>query len=55
MLEGHTFFIKSVAVSPDQRFIVSGSDDKTAKIWEFESSQNARDSKTNTNSMHYGN
>ena len=32
-LSGHTDWIKSVAISPDGSKIVTGSDDKTAKIW----------------------
>jgi WD40 repeat protein len=33
-LEGHTGGVWAVAVSPDGRFIVSGSDDRTVKVWE---------------------
>jgi WD40 repeat protein len=29
--------VRAVAVSPDGRFIVSGSDDRTVKVWELES------------------
>ena len=36
-LEGHTDRVWAVAVSPDGRFIVSGSDDRTVKVWELES------------------
>jgi WD40 repeat protein len=37
-LEGHTDWVNAVAVSPDGRFIVSGSsDDRTVKVWELES------------------
>ncbi len=36
-LEGHTGEVLAVAVSPDGRFIVSGSDDRTVKVWERES------------------
>ena len=33
-LKGHEHFINSVAISSDGRFIVTGSDDKTARIWD---------------------
>jgi WD40 repeat protein len=36
-LEGHTHGVWAVAVSPDGRFIVSGSSDGTVKVWELES------------------
>ena len=36
-LEGHTDWVNAVAVSPDGRFIVSGSWDNTVKVWEAES------------------
>jgi hypothetical protein len=36
-LEGHTGRVNAVAISPDGRFIVSGSEDHTVKVWELES------------------
>ncbi|PIO46921.1 MAG: hypothetical protein CMR00_12980 [[Chlorobium] sp. 445] len=30
---GHTFTINTVAVSPDEHYAVTGSDDKTVKLW----------------------
>jgi WD40 repeat protein len=36
-LEGHTDWVRAVAVSPDGRTIVSGSRDRTVKVWEAES------------------
>ena len=33
-LKGHTDFVSSVAFSPDGQRIVTGSGDKTAKVWD---------------------
>ena len=33
-LTGHQHLVTSVAVTPDGRYIVSGSDDKTVRVWE---------------------
>ena len=33
-LTGHQGLVRSVAVTPDGRYIVSGSDDKTVRVWE---------------------
>ena len=32
-LEGHKREVTSVAISPDGKYIVSGSNDRTVKIW----------------------
>ena len=34
-LLGHTFWVTSACFSPDGNYIVSGSYDKTVKIWDF--------------------
>jgi len=35
-LEGHIKWVKSIAISPDGKWVVSGSFDKTIKIWNLE-------------------
>jgi len=37
VLEGHTDYVRSVAWSPDGQRALSGSDDKTMRVWEVES------------------
>ena len=39
VLEGHTGWVRAVAVSADGSKIVSGSDDNTVRIWSAESGQ----------------
>ncbi len=38
-LQGHTELINSVAISPDSRWIASGSADRTIRLWQAESGQ----------------
>ncbi|MCK5217632.1 MAG: hypothetical protein KAJ93_07575, partial [Methanosarcinales archaeon] len=34
-LEGHTDWVRAVAVTPDGRFAVSASNDRTLKVWDL--------------------
>ena len=38
-LEGHTESVYSICVSPDGSYIISGSADKTIKIWDTKTKQ----------------
>ena len=38
-LQGHADWVRSVAISSDSRTIVSGSDDKTVRVWDAASGQ----------------
>ncbi|MHB8629170.1 MAG: WD40 repeat domain-containing protein [Aggregatilineales bacterium] len=40
--KGHQNSIKSVAFSPDDKFILSGSDDGTARLWDVATGQQVR-------------
>jgi WD40 repeat protein len=40
-LEGHTDMVTSVTFSPDGKYIVSGSNDKTIRVWDMESLVNS--------------
>ena len=35
-LTGHTKWVNSVVISPDGKWVASGSDDPTVKIWDIE-------------------
>lgn len=39
---GHRAFVKDVAFSPDGQLLVSGSDDKTIRIWDWEAGRSIR-------------
>ena len=37
--KGHSYYIRSIAISPDGKNIVSGSIDKTIKVWDFKTGE----------------
>jgi len=39
---GHRNWVRSVAVTPDGRYVVSGSDDKTVRLWDLATGQEVR-------------
>jgi len=39
---GHSEVISAIAFSPDGRYILSGSDDKTLKLWDVETGREIR-------------
>ncbi|MFM5961962.1 MAG: WD40 repeat domain-containing protein, partial [Dolichospermum sp.] len=34
-LEGHSSYVNAIAITPDGRTVISGSDDKTIKTWDL--------------------
>ncbi|HLO83992.1 MAG TPA: hypothetical protein VK203_03110, partial [Nostocaceae cyanobacterium] len=36
-LEGHRFWVRAVAITPDGQSVISGSDDMTIKVWDLKS------------------
>ncbi|MCL6542546.1 MAG: AAA family ATPase, partial [Roseiflexus sp.] len=51
-LEGHTGSVEAVAVSPDGRFIVSGSWDNTLKVWDTDSGRLLRSLEGHTSGVY---
>lgn len=39
---GHAGFVMSVAITPDEKYIVSGSQDRTIKLWDIQSGKELR-------------
>ncbi len=35
-LQGHNGWVRSIAFSPNSKYLASGSDDKTVKVWSME-------------------
>lgn len=50
-LQGHTGKLHSVAVSPDGAYIVTASEDKTARVWRLSNGEHLRTLKGHTNEV----
>lgn len=50
-LEGHSFWVSSVAFSPDGQRIVSGSNDKTIKLWDAQTGSELQTLEGHSNSV----
>ncbi len=48
-LEGHTGYVRTVAVTPDGQFVVSESDDETLDVWDIEKGETVRTLEGHTN------
>ena len=51
-LEGHTGLVHSVAVSPDGQYVVSGSEDKTVRVWRLSKGRAVRTLKWHTDCVY---
>ncbi len=43
VLKGHKDLIRDVCISPDERIIISGSEDETTRLWDFETGREIRE------------
>jgi WD40 repeat protein/serine/threonine protein kinase len=50
--EGHTDWVQAAALTPDGRCAISGSWDRTLRVWDLESGQSVRTLKGHTNLVH---
>src|SRR5690242_18316199 len=55
LVQGHTNWVWSVALSPDSNFIVSGSDDQTIRVWNVTNGQCLRILQRYDKDEQYGN
>ncbi|MCH7687639.1 MAG: WD40 repeat domain-containing protein, partial [Planctomycetes bacterium] len=51
--EGHTSWVKSVAISPDGRYGLSGSPDKTMRLWDLETGKQVRQFEGHTGALEH--
>lgn len=51
MLQGHTYGVYSVAFSSDGKHLATGSDDKTARVWDLASGATLQTLEVRTNAM----
>jgi len=50
-LKGHIGLVNSVAISPDGKYVISGSDDNTVKVWELATGRLVRTLKRHKDSV----
>ncbi|MFN6477929.1 NB-ARC domain-containing protein [Nostoc sp. DedQUE07] len=42
ILEGHSYWVNTVALTPDGKYVISGSRDKTLKVWDWQTGEQLR-------------